>query len=81
MKDVGYIIGEYDKYNSWDIEHKRFSFIVNDKQYAIFEVPISFQIATEIPPRMEYEENPETYRVYESMEAAMEYVRIIKKLN
>lgn len=77
---MAYIIDTYNKYDTWDREHKRFAFELNGQWYAIYEV-ILFWGEPQLPLRIGQEKNPKTYFIYEREEDAREFVRKMKSYN
>lgn len=77
---MAYIIGEYDRYRKWDREHAQYVFCVNDKWSAIYRVGMEWGLP-QVEQRLEDNSSLSTYYVYERLEDAMEYVKLLKRLN
>lgn len=75
MKENGYIIGTYNKYEPWERKHAVKTFEINGNWYAIY------QLDEEEPFYIDKEFNIEEYYRYKSKEAAMLFVRQMKQLN
>ena len=77
---MAYIIGAYNKYDTWDRTHSVYKFKINDSWYAIKEIEMVWGL-----PMLEYQvdrdDAPESYHIYESVEEAMEFVEEIRQLN
>ena len=77
---MAYIIGLYEKYDSWDRNHAVYKFEINGIQYAIYEVELVWGL-----PKLKYqiglEDAPEAYFIYETKEDAMRFVMEMKSLN
>ena len=77
---MAYIIDRYDKYNSWDRQHRTYSFELNGQQYAIFEVELEWGLPI-LEESVEYEKKREQYQVYGTKEEAMKFVWLVKGFN
>lgn len=77
---MAYIIDSFDKYDAWDREHARYTFVINDNWYAIKEV-ILFWGKPQLPLRIGNEKNPETYFIYGTFEEALKFVQQLKSYN
>ena len=77
---MAFIIDTYNKYNSWDRQHARKVFEINGVTYAIMEV-ISFSNLPQLPERIDRDVQPETYRLYPTLEAALNFVKYMKRMN
>ena len=77
---MAFIIDKYDKYSRWDREHSKYIFEINEQWYAVKEV-ILFWGKPQLPTKIEYEQNPETYFIYNTEEEAMAFVRKMKSYN
>ena len=77
---MAYIIGTYNRYDTWDRAHSIYKFKINDSWYAVKEVEMVWGL-----PMLEYQvdrdDAPETYHIYEELDEAMEFVNSIKQLN
>lgn len=77
---MGYVIDGYNRYDKWDREHSVYTFSMNGTSFAIKEVCV-VDGQPEFPTRIEEERNTDLYFIFESREAAYQYVREIKALN
>ena len=77
---MAYIIGSYNKWDQWDREHAKYTFEINGNWYAVKEVEMDLGVP-KLPLRIDIEDNPEVYYVYDTKEDAMQFVRMMKKLN
>lgn len=77
---MAFIIGSYNKYDQWDREHSKYRFEVNEREYAVKEVELEWGVP-KLPQRIEQEEQPKQYYVYERYEDALQFVKCVKYLN
>lgn len=77
---MAFIIDCYDQYNSWDRKHTRYVFSINEQEYGIKEVQLEWG-TPQLPLKVDRDVEPNIYKVYGSMEEALEFVRQIKRLN
>lgn len=77
---MAFIIDTYDKYDSWDRQHARKIFEINGVIYAVKEV-ILFWGQPQLPLRVDRDTNPETYRLYPTLNDALEFVKYMRKMN
>lgn len=79
---MAFIIDTYNKYDSWDREHARLVFEINQQWYAIKEV-ILFWGQPQLPLKVDGGEEPETYPhfIYDTYEQALAFVKLMKSLN
>ena len=77
---MAYIIDTYDKYNTWDRQHARKVFEINGVMYAVKEV-ILFWGQPQLPQKLDRETDPETYRVYPTLNDALNFVKYMKMMN
>ena len=75
-----YIIDTYNKYNRWDREHACYIFELNEQQYAIKRV-ISFSNSLDLPLDVMGDRDPETYRLYPTLDNALQFVKYMQYLN
>ena len=77
---MAYIIGTYNKFDTWDRAHSVYKFELNGQWYAIKEVEMAWGL-----PMLEFQVDrddvPETYHIYERVEDAMEFVRKVRCAN
>ena len=76
-----FIIKKYDKYWKWDRTHATTVFNVNDNWYAVMWVKIGNDGLPEIEEKIEEEVGRDQYFIYQSEEAALEFVRLVRRLN
>ena len=77
---MAYIIDTYDKYDAWDRQHARKVFEINGQTYAVKEV-ILFWGQPQLPQKLDRETNPETYRLYPTLDDALNFVKYMKMMN
>ena len=77
---MAFIIGTYNKYDSWDRQHARYKFMINEQWYAIKEVELEWGKPV-LPMRVDIDERYDDYFIYDTYENAMEFVRRIKMMN
>ena len=77
---MAYIIDTYDKYDSWDRQHARKIFEINGVTYAVKEV-ILFWGQPQLPQKLDRDTNPETYRLYPTLDDALNFVKYMKMMN
>lgn len=76
---MAYIIGAYNKWDSFDRAHSVYKFKINENWYAVKEIEMKWGLP-QLPMRME-EQMPESYYIYEQLEDAIEFARKIRSLN
>ena len=79
---MAYIIDSYNKYDSWDREHQRKIFEINEQWYAIYEVELEWglpQLRERIDRDMEKE--AQRLHVYDTYEDALQFVLWMKSVN
>lgn len=74
---MAFLIGTYNKYDTWDREHARYKFEVNGNWYAIKEVEMEWGLP-KLGFRADMDEHPEAYHIYDTYEDAMKFVWQIK---
>ena len=77
---TAFIIDTYNKYDSFDKEHARFTFEINGKMYAIKEVQLKWG-KPKLPLRIGDEHDNDPYHIYETYEDALQFVRTMKSIN
>lgn len=77
---TAFIIDTYNKFDSFDREHSRYTFEVNGVMYAIKEVYMKWG-RPKLPLRIGENRENEPYKVYDTYEEAMKYVHIVRGLN
>lgn len=77
---MAYIIDTYDKYNAWDRAHSKKVFEINGVVYAVKEV-ILFWGQPQLEQSIYGDKNPETYRVYPTLDDALNFVKYMKMMN
>lgn len=77
---MAFIIDTYNKFDRFDKQHSIYRFSINEVEYAVKEVEL-FWGQPLLPEKVDQEQHPENYRVYGSLEEAMEFVHIMKRLN
>lgn len=77
---MAFIINTYNKYDWWDREHARKTFEINGNQYAIMEVELDWGQPM-LPMRVDQEERPENFYIYDTYEDALRFVQLMKGLN
>ena len=74
-----YIIDTYDRFSGWDKRHSCYRFTIHDIEYAVKEVKMEWGLP-QLPPKIE-ETPPSLYYIYNTLEEALQYVQLIRKLN
>ena len=77
---MAFIIDSYNRFDKWDFEHAVHIFEVNGGWYAIYRVQLEWGLPI-LPLRLEKQQYPENYFIYDTLEEAKRYVRTIKSLN
>lgn len=77
---MAFIIDSYNKYDSWDRNHSVYKFNVNGNQYAVKEVEIDWGLPV-LGERVDRENMPEFYCIYETLDEAMGFVKMMRRLN
>ena len=77
---MAFIIGTYNKYDTWDRAHSVYKFKINDNWYAIKEIEMVWGLPM-LAYQVDRDDAPETYHIYEKVEEAMEFVNSIKQFN
>ena len=79
---MAYIIGAFNKFDSWDRTHSIYTFKINDNWYAIKEIEMEWGL-----PKLQQHVDKDmareaaSYYIYDSYEQAMEFVNMMKSLN
>lgn len=76
---TAFIIDTYNKYDSFDREHSRYTFTLNGIEYAIKEVQLKWG-RPRLPLRIGDDRGAEPYHIYESYEEAMRFVQYMRSL-
>ena len=76
---MAFIIGTYNKYDSWDREHSKYRFEINGQWYAIKEVEMEWGLPR-VGCRVDQEEYPEQYYVYSEYQDALKFAQMMKGL-
>lgn len=79
---MAFIINRYDKYNSWDRQHSKKVFELNEQWYAIYEVELEWglpQLGTKVDRDIEKE--AQQIHVYDTYEDALQFVLWMKGVN
>ena len=79
-KKMAFIIDTYNRMDQWDQEHSEYVFEINGNWYAIKSVRLEWGFPV-LPMRLEEEKKVEWFRVYESMDEALQFVFQLKTLN
>ena len=77
MKQNGYLIEEYCKYDAWDRSHTVYKFSINEVWYGVKEVEVVDEVP-QVPIRMS---GSNLYHIYQTQEEAIEFARALKKIN
>lgn len=77
---MAYIIDSYNKYNQWDRAHAVFLFNINDAPYAVKEVEMCWGLPM-LDYRVDKEDLPQSYYIYETQEEAISFAKHLRKLN
>lgn len=77
---MAFIIGSYNRWDKWDREHAVYKFKLHDWWYAIKEIDLQWGLP-ELPMRVDDDDMPESYYIYEKYEDALEYVKQLKEIN
>lgn len=70
---TAFIIDTYNKYDSFDREHARYTFTLNGVEYAIKEVHLKWG-KPKLPLRIGADRDNEPYHIYETYEDAFKFV-------
>lgn len=73
---MAFIIDTYNKYDSFDRQHTRHTFFINDIQYAIKEVELQWGQPI-LPLRINAEQQP-YYNVYATLQEAMAFAKSLR---
>ena len=76
---MAFLIGTYNKYDVWDREHSKYKFEINGVWYAIKEVEMEWGLP-QVGLRVDMEERPDYYRIYERYEDAFQFAVKMKQL-
>lgn len=74
---MAFIVGTYNKYDSWDREHAKYVFEVNEQWYAIMEVGMEWGLP-QVGFRVDQDARPQDYKVYDTYEDAMRFVHAVR---
>lgn len=74
---MAFIVGTYNKYDSWDREHAKYVFEVNEQWYAIMEVEMEWGLP-KLGYRVDMEQRPQDYHIYDTYEDAMRFVHQVR---
>lgn len=77
---MAFIIDTYNRFDRFDKQHSVYRFSINEVEYAVKEVEL-FWGQPLLPEKVDQEQHLESYRVYGSLEEAMEFVHIMRRLN
>ena len=77
---TAFIIDTYNKYDSFDREHARYTFEINGTTYAIKEVQLKWG-KPKLPLRIGDERDNDPYHIYETYEDALAFVHTMRSLN
>ena len=77
---MAFIIGAYNKYDFWDRQHSVYKFRINETWYAIKEVQLEWGLP-QLGLRVDEDEMPESYHIYDTYEDALEFARKMKAIN
>ena len=77
---TAFIIDTYDKYDSFDRDHARYTFEINGVSYAIKEVHMKWG-RPKLPLRIGANKESEPYHIYDTYEDALNFVHTIKSIN
>ena len=73
---MAFIIDSYNKYDMWDRNHAVHKFSVNGNWYAIKKVEIGWGLPI-LEERVDREDAPESYYIYETLDEAMDFARMM----
>lgn len=77
---MAYIIDSYNKYDSWDRSHAIYKFNINKNDYAVKEIELCWGMPM-LEYRVDREEYPQSYYIYESRDEAIAFAKMLYKLN
>ena len=77
---TAFIIDTYNKFDSFDKEHTRYTFEVNGIMYAIKEVQLKWG-RPKLPLRIGDERDQDPYQIYDTYEEALKFAHTIKSIN
>lgn len=76
---MAFIIDTYNKYDSWDREHSRYTFEINGVWYGVKEVELEWGQPV-LPQRIDREQFRQ-YQVYDTLEEAYKFVSVVRRAN
>lgn len=77
---MAFIIDTYNQWDKFDKLHSRHVFEINGVRYAVKEVEL-FWGRPVLPEKVDQEQHLEEYHVYGTLEEAIKFVHMIRKLN
>ena len=77
---TAFIIDIYNRYDSFDREHSRYTFTINGIDQAINEVQLKWG-KPKLPLRIGDNRDQEPYQVYETYEEALRFAHNMRSLN
>ena len=77
---MAYIIGTYNRFDSWHRQHQRHQFEINGQWYAIFEIEMDWGLP-KLPERIDSHDCAQTYHIYDTYQDAMQFVNRVKQMN
>lgn len=77
---MAFIIGSYNKYDTWDRQHARYKFEINGVWYAIKEVEMEWGIP-KLPQYVDRENDAQHYHVYDTYDDAIQFAHHMRQLN
>ena len=77
---MAFIIDSYNRFDVWDRMHSKYIFEINRQKYAIKEVELEWGLP-QLPDKVDREQYPESYFVYNTYQDAMRFVMQMKMIN
>lgn len=77
---MAYIIGSYNKYDSWDRTHAIYKFQINEWWYAVYEVDMVWGLPA-LKFQIDQDDDPQSYFIWESREDAIQFAQEQKSRN
>ena len=77
---MAFIIGSYNKYDTWDRQHARYKFEINGIWYAVKEIEMEWGVP-KLPQYVDRENDAQYYHVYNTYEDALKFAYQMRQLN
>lgn len=77
---MAFIVDRYNRFDSWDRAHARFTFNINKQWYGIMEIRLEWGLP-QLKFRVDQEPRPYDYKIYNTYEEALQFVRFMISIN